>query len=139
MKTNLNELIGKGLIKPTIAINKKIAYHDSCYLGRYNQVYDPPREILKSIPGVEITEPALTKETGRCCGAGGGRMWMEEKIGKRVNLMRLEDIQATEAETAVTACPFCKTMLTDAINATHAEKMSSHDVVELLAQSLGIL
>ncbi len=133
----LAELVEKGLLKPNNRIDKQITYHDSCYLGRYNEVYDPPRTILKAIPGVELVEPLLAKKTGRCCGAGGGRMWMEEKIGKRVNEMRLNDLKETGAATAATACPFCKIMVGDAINQTHAqEQIQTMDVVELLAQSV---
>lgn len=134
----LAELVQKGLIKPTKAIEKVITYHDSCYLGRYNKIYDAPRKILEAIPGVTLEEPKLTRETGRCCGAGGGRMWMEENIGKRVNEMRLEDLKETKAETAATACPFCKIMVGDAINQTKTENMNTFDVVELLAESLEI-
>lgn len=132
----LADLVKKGLIKPTKAIEKAITYHDSCYLGRYNKIYDAPRKILESIPGVQLKEPELTKEAGRCCGAGGGRMWMEEKIGKRVNEMRLDDLKETKAETAATACPFCKIMIGDGINQTKTENMNTLDVVELLAESL---
>lgn len=134
----LMELIEKGLIKPTKEMNKKIVYHDSCYLGRYNNIYDAPREILKAIPGLELTEAELNKQQGRCCGAGGGRMWMEEKLGKRVNQMRLGDLKETGAQTAATACPFCKIMVGDAIKETKAENIDTHDIVELLAESVGV-
>lgn len=134
----LADLIKQGIITPEHKINEEIVYHDSCYLGRYNEVYDPPREILKSIPGVTLKEPELTKKQGRCCGAGGGRMWMEETIGKRVNEMRLDDLKETNASMAATACPFCKIMIGDGINQTNTENMNTKDVVELLADSLGV-
>lgn len=134
----INDLIKKGIIKADKPVNKKVVYHDSCYLGRYNDVYDPPREILEAIPGVELKEAELTKERGRCCGAGGGRMWMEETIGKRVNEMRLNDLKETGAETAASGCPFCKTMLHDAINQTKTEGMETQDVIEILAESMDI-
>ncbi len=133
----LNELIKKKLLKPVNTIAATTTYHDSCYLGRYNDVYNAPREILKAIPGIELVEMENSKDTGRCCGAGGGRMWLEEKIGRRVNQMRLEDAKLTPASMVATACPFCKVMLTDAINETKSENMRSSDVVELLAESVG--
>lgn len=132
----LNQLIQDGALKPTKPINTITTYHDSCYLGRYNDNYDPPREILKAIPGMDTVEMENSKDIGRCCGAGGGRMWMEEKIGKRVNQMRLEDAKETPAKMIATACPFCKIMLSDAINETHTEGMESKDVVELLLESV---
>lgn len=132
----LNELVKDGLLKPTKALDGKITYHDSCYLGRYNDVYDAPREILEAIEGLEIVEMENSKDTGRCCGAGGGRMWLEEKIGKRVNQMRLEDANKTGAQTVATACPFCKIMLSDAIKETKTDNVISKDVAELLLESV---
>lgn len=108
-----------------------ITYHDSCYLGRYNDIYTAPRELLE-LAGYDIKEPEETHDTGRCCGAGGGRMWMEEKIGTRINHRRLEDLQKTEAKNIATACPFCLTMMNDAIRDKHAEELQVHDVVEFL-------
>ncbi len=133
----LNELVKDGILKPVKAIDKTVTYHDSCYLGRYNDIYDAPRELLEAIPGLTVVEMEHSKDTGRCCGAGGGRMWMEEKIGRRVNQMRLEDALQTKASTVATACPFCKIMLTDAINETKTTGMGSQDIVELLAESVG--
>lgn len=132
----LNELMQKGHLKATKRVEQTITYHDSCYLGRYNDVYDSPRQILKNIPGVQIVEMENSKDIGRCCGAGGGRMWMEETIGKRVNQMRLEDAKQTSAGMVATACPFCKTMIADAINETKTENVQTLDVVELLDQSV---
>lgn len=133
----LNELVKDGILTPKNSIDKTITYHDSCYLGRYNDIYDAPRELLEAIPGVEVIEMENNKDIGRCCGAGGGRMWLEETIGKRVNQMRLEDAKQTEAGTVATACPFCKIMISDAINETHTENMETQDIVELLAESVG--
>jgi Fe-S oxidoreductase len=132
----LNELLKKGLLKPAKPLNKTVTFHDSCYLGRYNDIYDAPREIIASIPGTTIVEMENSKDIGRCCGAGGGRMWMEEHIGRRVNQMRLEDVKSTPANLVATACPFCKTMLNDAIKETATENMDSSDVVELLYESV---
>ncbi len=135
----LKDLIDQGLVKPEKAMEKEIVYHDSCYLGRYNEIYEAPRDILKSIPGVTLKEAENSRDKGRCCGAGGGRMWIEENTGKRVNEMRLADLQETGATTAATACPFCKIMIGDAINQTgQSEKINTFDVVEILAQSLDL-
>lgn len=138
----LNELVKDGLLKPTQSLNQTITFHDSCYLGRYNDIYDAPRELLEALPGVTLTEMENSKDIGRCCGAGGGRMWMEEHHGRRVNQMRLEDVKTTSATTVASACPFCKTMMTDAINETasqnegHTENIESKDVAELLYESV---
>ncbi|MCP5464442.1 MAG: (Fe-S)-binding protein [Deltaproteobacteria bacterium] len=134
----LDELIQKGLLKPTKAISQKTTFHDSCYLGRYNDIYNAPRNILQSIPGIELTEMENSKDAGRCCGAGGGRMWLEENLGKRVNQMRLEDAKKTEASLVATSCPFCKIMISDAINETHTTGMESKDIVELLEESVEV-
>src|SRR5699024_10529571 len=93
----LYDLVIEGRLQPKRAISERITYHDSCYLGRYNEVYDPPREILKSIPGLELVEMDRTKENGMCCGAGGGLMWTEETTGNRVNVARTEQAMATES------------------------------------------
>lgn len=132
----LDQLVKDGVLKPNKAINETITYHDSCYLGRYNEIYDAPRELLEAIPGVKTVEMQNSKDIGRCCGAGGGRMWMEEHHGRRVNQMRLEDVKTTPATTVASACPFCKTMLSDAINETKAEGVVSKDVAELLYESV---
>src|SRR5206468_4221881 len=84
------KLIQEGRIQPTKEVHEAIAYHDSCYIGRYNHIYDIPRQILKSIPGVQLLEMERNKEEAMCCGAGGGMMWMEETQGKRVNIERTE-------------------------------------------------
>lgn len=133
----LNELVKDGILKPKKAIDETITFHDSCYLGRYNDIYDAPRELLEAIPGVKTVEMENSKDIGRCCGAGGGRMWMEEHHGRRVNQMRLEDVKTTPAQTVASACPFCKTMLTDAIQETKTEGIVSKDVAELLLESVG--
>ena len=133
----LNELIKDGVLKPKKSLSEKITYHDSCYLGRYNDIYDAPREILEAIEGLEIQEMENSCGTGRCCGAGGGRMWMEEKEGRRVNEMRLEDAKKTNANVIATACPFCKVMMGDAINQTKTQNMQTKDVAEILQEAIG--
>ena len=111
---------------------KNITYHDSCYLGRYNNIYKAPRDVLKNIEGAKLEEMKLSHDLGRCCGAGGGRMWMEEKIGTRINHKRLEDVQETKANVIATACPFCLTMMSDAIKDKNVADMEAYDVAELL-------
>jgi Fe-S oxidoreductase len=113
-----------------------VAYHDSCYLGRYNDVYDAPRETLKrALPVINLVEPKRTKDRGLCCGAGGGRMFMEERVGKRINVERTEELLATGAETIAVACPFCMTMISDGVNAVHAE-VPVLDIAEVVAGQL---
>ncbi len=129
------ELIQQGKIQPKNDLKQQLTYHDSCYLGRYNKIYDAPREILKSIPGVEYKEAELSRETGRCCGAGGGRMWMEEHQGTRVNHKRLEDLQTVSPKTIASACPFCKVMITDASKDKQVQ-VEVKDIAEIVADSI---
>ncbi len=113
-----------------------MVYHDSCYLGRYNDVYDAPRETLKrALPVVTLVEPKRTKSRGLCCGAGGGRMWMEETAGKRINVERTEELLATGAEAIAVACPFCMTMMTDGVTAKGSE-VPVLDISEIVASRL---
>ena len=113
-----------------------VAYHDSCYLGRYNDVYDAPRETLKrALPVVTIAEPPRNRSRGLCCGAGGGRMWMEEKVGKRINVERTEELLATGANALAVACPFCMTMISDGAKALGAD-VPVYDIAEVVAGQL---
>lgn len=133
----LYQLVKDGRLKPKHAVNETITFHDSCYLGRYNDVYDPPREILKSIQGVKLVEMARNRDTGMCCGAGGGLMWMEEETGHRINVARTE--QALEANPTVisSGCPYCLTMLSDGTKAKEVEdKVATYDVAELLEKAV---
>jgi Fe-S oxidoreductase len=130
-------LLAEKKLVPTNEVRGRVTYHDSCYLGRYNGVYDSPREILKSIPGVELVEPAYwTKQRGLCCGAGGGQMFMEEQNKNRVNIKRTLQLVDTEAKTIASACPFCMTMLTDGLKSQSLEdEIKQMDVAELLEQA----
>ncbi|WP_460626381.1 (Fe-S)-binding protein, partial [Intrasporangium mesophilum] len=106
----------------------KVTYHDPCYLGRHNQVYAPPRELIATLPGVEYAEMPRNQEKSFCCGAGGARMWMEEKLGTRINNNRTEEALATGADRIAIGCPFCKVMLTDGLNAAKHDGKASEDV-----------
>lgn len=133
----LHDLLSSGALKPKRAIHERLTYHDSCYLGRYNGVYDPPREILHAIPGLELVEMDRSRENGMCCGAGGGLMWTEETTGNRINVARTEQALAVEPTLISSACPFCLTMLSDGTKAKGVEEdISTMDVAEILAISV---
>lgn len=126
-----------GKLKLPKAADKVITYHDSCYLGRGNQVFEAPRQILHAIPGVKLVEMEKHGEKSFCCGAGGGRMWMEEKIGTRINQMRTEQAAQTKARYVGTACPYCLTMMGDGIKEKGLEdSLAVFDLSELVEQSM---
>jgi Fe-S oxidoreductase len=136
--TYIERLLADGLVPLQGNEGQKLvmAYHDSCYLGRYNDVYDAPRETLKrALPVVELVEAPRSRDRGLCCGAGGGRMWMEERVGERINVERKKELLATGAEAIAVACPFCMTMLNDA-----GKKLDStvpvYDIAEVVADRL---
>jgi len=134
-------LVAEGKLVPHNPVEGRVVYHDSCYLGRYNGIYDPPREILRRIPGVELVEPEYwTKQRGLCCGAGGAQMWMEEQNQDRVNVKRTLQLIDTGAQTVASACPFCMTMLTDGIKSKSLEdRIKQLDVAELLERSCEVV
>jgi Fe-S oxidoreductase len=135
--TFLTELLNEGKLKPTAGAAQDVTFHDSCYLGRWNGVYESPRDLLKAIPELKVTEMPRTKNKGLCCGAGGARMFMEEKIGARINITRTEEALATGVKTIAAACPFCSTMLTDGVKAKEQQaNVQVKDVAELLAESI---
>ena len=124
-------------IKVNKSYDKKVAYHDSCYLGRHNGIYEEPRKILKKIPGIKTLEMAKNKSKGFCCGAGGGHMWIEESKGRRINHVRTEHALDTGAEVVGTSCPFCLQMFEDGIRVKEQEgKVQARDLVEILADSI---
>lgn len=133
----LHQLIKEGRLKPKFEVNETVVFHDSCYLGRYNDVYDAPREVLKAIPGVKLVEMERNRERAMCCGAGGGLMWMEEETGHRINVARTEQALAVNPTVISAGCPYCITMLTDGTKAKEVEdKVKTYDVAELLEKSV---
>lgn len=131
------DLIRKNMLKINQAKEAVITYHESCYLGRYNDIYQPPRQILKSIPGVTLVEMEHNRKDGFCCGGGGGRMWLEEKIGQRISEMRLGQAMDTRAQIVATACPYCLQMFEDAAKAKAVdESLKIRDIAELVVESV---
>jgi Fe-S oxidoreductase len=111
----LARLLAEGRLKPANEVNTQVTYHDPCYLGRHNRVFDAPRDVLQSVPGLRLVEMPRSRETSFCCGAGGARMWMEETIGTRINEARTDQALDTGAEVVAAACPYCIVMLTDGV------------------------
>jgi Fe-S oxidoreductase len=131
------QLINEGKLRLTREIDKVVAYQDPCYLGRYHGIYEAPRKILAAIPGIKVVEMSPCRSGSLCCGAGGGRIWMEEEPDQRVNRLRIKDAVATKADIVVTACPFCLQMFEDAAGALELEKpLEVLDLVELLERAL---
>jgi len=136
----LNQLISSGKLNLTKDFDKKITYHDSCYLGRYNGVYEAPRDILTAIPGVELLEMEHNHDQSFCCGAGGGRMWMEEPLGTRINLKRTDEAIDIKCDIVATGCPFCMTMIDDGVKARNEEdNIKVLDLSEIVAENLGLI
>jgi Fe-S oxidoreductase len=124
------------LILPKQADMGKLVYHDSCYLGRHNGIYDEPREAILLATGKEVLEMPRNREDGFCCGGGGGRMWMEEFTGERINLVRTQEALEQQPDTICTACPYCLTMLDDGIKDLKADKVQIKDIAEVLAEAV---
>jgi Fe-S oxidoreductase len=134
-------LVAEGKLTPAREVQEKITYHDPCFLGRHNRIFTAPREIMEQVPGVQAAEMHRCKERGFCCGAGGARMWMEERIGKRINTERIEEALSTDPDTVSTACPYCLVMLGDAVSAKKSsgeakESLEVVDVAQLLARAV---
>ncbi|WP_091659457.1 (Fe-S)-binding protein [Alteribacillus iranensis] len=133
----LADLVREGYLVPHREIKETITYHDSCYLGRYNDIYDPPREILRHIPGLRVVEMERNRENSMCCGAGGGLMWMEEEVGQRVNVERTEQALAVRPSMIGSGCPYCLTMLTDGTKSKEMEEeIATMDIAEILERSV---
>src|SRR6516164_1311448 len=137
----LARLVDEGKLTPVEKVEEKITYHDPCFLGRHNKVYTPPRAIIGAVPGTTAEEMHRCKNRGFCCGAGGARMWLEERIGKRINEERVDEALALNPDTVSTACPYCMVMLGDAVNAKKAAGQAKPtleviDVAQLLVRSV---
>ena len=133
----IDYLIKEGRITLANRVEQAVTYHDPCYLGRYNDVYDAPRAVLEAIPGVELREMKRTRNNSLCCGAGGGRMWIEEHVGTRMNQNRMQDVLDTGAPTLAAACPFCTSMFEDGIKGKDAgDKIRLMDLAELVNLSM---
>ncbi|MCH8950002.1 MAG: hypothetical protein IIB87_06455 [Chloroflexi bacterium] len=138
------ELIADGKLQVSHELAEKVTYHDSCFLGRHNDIYEPPRDIIKAIPGAELQEiEGHCREQGFCCGAGGAHMWMEESKGQRINQVRCSQAQACaeESGSSIVAanCPFCVQMFDDgfpSVEPDEEKRMKTYDVAELLAQAV---
>jgi Fe-S oxidoreductase len=137
--TFLEELIREGRLTLSEERKATITFHDPCYLGRYNDEYEAPRDVLNSIGGVRQVEMPRSKDRSFCCGAGGGRMWMEEREGKRVNNERTDEALALSPDVIGTGCPFCMTMLTDGVkDRGAAEQVAVKDIAELVLEAVRV-
>ena len=133
----IEDLIKEGRIKGLNEMQAKVTFHDSCYLGRYNNTYEPPRALINNIPGLEIIEMPRNKDKGFCCGAGGAQMFMEETEGKRINIERTEEALSTGAQVIASACPFCMTMMSDGVKTLANDSgIVVKDVAELVLEAI---
>ena len=137
----LDKLVSERKLSPTAPVPATVTYHDPCYLGRHNSVYDEPRSVLNSVPGVKTIEMHKHRSKGFCCGAGGSRMWLEENIGKRINMERTDQALTTGADVVSTACPYCMIMLDDGLKQRQAEGTAPEgmrvlDVSQILERSI---
>jgi len=130
------QLVRTGRIKLTGTVDRDVAYHDPCYLGRTNGEYDAPRFLLNAVPGLHVREAELHRDHAMCCGAGGGRMWLEETLGERINQTRYAQLEASGTPHVAVACPYCFSMLSDAQNELDRVGATTTDVIELVAEAL---
>jgi Fe-S oxidoreductase len=132
------DLIRQGKLKLTQEVNSRLTFHDPCYLGRYNGVYQEPRQVLQAIPKTKLEEMQRSRNRGFCCGGGGGHMWIEEQPGTtKINQMRTEDILKTGADTVVTACPYCLQMLEESIEHKGIkDSLKAKDLIELVEAAI---
>ena len=131
----LSDLVDQGKLKPTKNVNEEVVYHDPCYLGRYNRIFDAPRKVLKSIPGLKLVELERKRERSFCCGAGGGKIWMEEEA-PRVNWNRFEEVESKKPDTVAVACYFCDTMFEDAAKQAGNDDIQIKDISVILRESI---
>jgi Fe-S oxidoreductase len=133
----IRDLIAAGRVRPAKALPGTIAFHDSCYLGRYNGITEAPREVAKAVPGLTLIELPRNRERGLCCGGGGGHMWMEIPAEKRVNIIRVEEMLEAKPDVVATACPFCLAMVDLGRKVKGAEEtLQVKDISEIVAESL---
>ncbi|HNO22976.1 MAG TPA: (Fe-S)-binding protein, partial [Leptospiraceae bacterium] len=136
----INDLIKDGKVDVKMSkedLNKTFTYHDPCYLGRYNDNYENPREVVKEVSGGKLEEPSDHHTKSLCCGAGGAQMWMEEQNNDRVNFKRTNQLLETGADTIAVGCPFCMTMITDGVkNAEKTDSVKVKDIAELVAERI---
>ncbi len=132
----LADLLSQGRLKPSKQVQGLLAYHDPCYLGRHNDVYGPPRRALSAVPGLSTIEMPRHGHRAMCCGAGGARMWMEERIGKRINHERVDEAASTGSDTIGVACPYCLVMLDDGAR-DRGHSLEVLDVAQIVARSVG--
>jgi Fe-S oxidoreductase len=137
----LARLVEEGRLTPVTPVTEKVTYHDPCFLGRHNKVYTPPRQLIDAVPGTTAQEMHRCKGKGFCCGAGGARMWLEERTGKRINEERIDEALALDPDTISTACPYCMVMLGDAVDAKKAagqarQSLEVIDVAQLLIRAV---
>jgi Fe-S oxidoreductase len=134
----LDDLLRSGRLQARLARDgERITYHDACNLGRYNDIYDEPRRVLAQVTRGELVEMELSRSKGFCCGGGGGRAWVEENEGRRVNQLRVEQAMEVKPDILASACPFCLTMFEDGVKAKEVgDKIKTRDIVEVLAERL---
>jgi Fe-S oxidoreductase len=134
----IDSLLTSGKLKLTREVKElgTIAFHDSCYLGRHNDVYDPPRNVIAAATGTVPSEFDRNHGNAFCCGAGGGRMWMEEQLGTRINLNRIEEALTGKPDTLCVSCPYCLTMFTDGLKDLQADQVQVKDIAEVVAEGL---
>ncbi len=133
----LSQLLNEGKLKPAKEYRKRVTYHDPCYLGRHNGIYDEPRNVLKKIPGLELVEMANSREDSLCCGMGGGRIWMETAKDERFSNLRLDQAIQAGAEVLVTSCPYCITQFEDSrLSLKNSEAIQIKDITEILQEVL---
>ena len=135
MSQYLFELIQEGRLEITKGYDKKVTYHDPCYLGRHNDIYDPPRDVLQQIPGLELMEMADCRKNSLCCGSGGGRIWMDTPMSERFSDLRLKQAQKVGAQVLATACPYCITNFEESrLNLEMEDSLEIKDITEIIQE-----